>query len=281
MGVGMQESLFKYLAGLCDADGSLSFNFRRDHNRPDRHFYGLLFHLTAADAVDRGGFVASLPVATGFGSVTRYGAHNQFANWVVAKRSDVEMLLPRLIKHMVIKAKHWQWMLDYWREHRGQDYSERTVSEEERAALTASCKDSRKTRVGPIKPKNHPTWAWLAGYLDGDGTYTYRSHFERTRGYMQLTSSVSVVAHINDILVFDFLKKAFGGTVVKQGQSDNVMVWRRALGYENRDFALRFLPKIAKHSRLKKHKIEQMICAIRERTSRSLQQRLSVPGPAG
>src|SRR5713101_2972765 len=104
----MQESLFKYLAGLCDADGSLSFNFKRDQNRSDRFFYGLMFNLCAADAVDRSGFVASLPEVTGFGSVVRYGAKKQFVNWNVAKRSDIEMLLPRLIKHMMLKAKHWQ-----------------------------------------------------------------------------------------------------------------------------------------------------------------------------
>lgn len=282
MGVEMDESLFKYLAGLCDADGSLSFNFRRDQNRPDRYFYGLSFHLTAADAVDRDGFVASLPVVTGFGSVVRYGANKQFANWIVAKRSDLEMLLPRLIKHMVLKARHWQWMLDYWREHRGQGYSERTVSEQERAALLAASKESRRTNVGPLKERNHPSWAWLAGYLDGDGTYGHREHFAKTKGYWQLTSNVTAVAHINDLYVLEYLQKSFGGVIVAQGQSDNVKVWKRALGWNSRDFALQFLPKVVRHSRLKKHKIEEMIAYMRERTSRNNRpQRLSVPDPAG
>jgi hypothetical protein len=280
MGVEMHESLFKYLAGLSDADGSLSFNFKRDQNRLDRYFYGLSFHLSAADAVDKKGFVASLPELTGFGSVTRYGANKQFVNWNVAKRSDIEMLLPRLIKHMMLKAKHWQWMLDFWRDHRGQRYSERTVSEEERATLTAACKESRRSRIGPLKPRNHPSWAWLAGYLDGDGCYTHRENFVN-RGYWQWTSHVSAVAHINDIFILEFLQKSFGGIIVEQGQSDHVKVWRRALGFKNRDFALRFLPKIVRHSRLKKHKIEEMIFCMRERTSRNRPQRLSVPGPTG
>src|SRR5262249_41795673 len=194
VGVEMQESLFKYLAGLCDADGSLSFNFKRDKNRDGRYFFGLSFHLCAADAVDKEGFVASLPERIGLGSIARYGARQQFVNWNVSKRSDIEMLLPRLIKHMVVKAQHWQWMLNYWRAHRGQPYNGRTVSEEERVALTATCKESRKTRVGPLKPKNHPTWAWLAGYLDGDGCYTYRKNFAKSNGYVQLSASVSAVA---------------------------------------------------------------------------------------
>ena len=42
---------------------------------------------------------------------------------------------------------------------------------------------------------------------------------------------------------------------------------------DSKDFALKFLPRLVKHSRLKKHKLEQMICYHR--------QRLSVSAPAG
>lgn len=265
----MNESLVKYLAGLLDADGSLSFNFKCDYARPDRHFIGLALHLTSSDAIDRHGFVQSLPSITGFGSVSRYGKQSQFAVWNVSKRSDLEMLLPRIIKHMVIKAQHWQWLLDYWRTHRGLDYSERTVSEDERNALSMVCKQSRKTRVGPLKPKNHPTWAWLAGYLDGDGCYSYRSNVANT-GYRQWTMNVSACAHVNDICGLEFLQKAFGGLIVDHSQSEHVKIWKRSLGYQNRNFALNFLPKLVKHSRLKKHRIEQMI--------HHHKQRLSVPG---
>jgi hypothetical protein len=70
--------------------------------------------------------------------------------------------------------------------------------------------------------------------------------------------------------VLEFIQRSFGGHVVEQGQSPNVKLWKRSLGYQNRDFALRFLPNLAKHSRLKRHKIEMMIHHHR--------QRLSVPG---
>jgi hypothetical protein len=81
---------------------------------------------------------------------------------------------------------------------------------------------------------------------------------------------VSAVAHTNDICVFEFLQKSFGGLIQNQGQSENMFIWKRALGYQNRSFALRFLPNVAKHSRLKRRKIDQMIHHYR--------QRLSVPG---
>lgn len=265
MGCEMNESLVKYLAGLLDADGSLSFTFKHDQNREGRYFVGLALRLSSSKAVDLHGFVDSLPELTGMGVVT-YEREGQFKNWVVSRRADLEMLLPRLIKHMVIKARHWQWMLDMWRAARVEG---KTCSLQEREALSAASKESRRLNRGPIRPKNHPTWAWLAGYLDGDGCYAYR----RTRcgpDYWQWTINVSAVAHINDIGVLEFLQQSFGGQIFDQGQSDNVKIWRRALGYNNRDFALRFLPHLAKHSRLKREKIDAMIHHHR--------QRLSVPG---
>jgi hypothetical protein len=263
----MNESLVKYLAGLLDADGSLSFAFKCDQNRPDRYFAGLKLHLASSDAVDKVGFVTSLPLLTGMGTVNRGGPRDQFIDWYVSRRADLEMLIPRLVKHMVIKAGHWEWLLNTWRNLR----SDRgTISAEERAALTTQSKESRRSRVGPLKPKNHPTWAWLAGYLDGDGTYHYRHNLARTTGYWQWKMAVSAVAHVNDRCVLDFLHTHFGGGIGPQWQSPDVLVWTRSLGYQNRAFALRFLPRLAKHSRLKRPKIDAMIHHHR--------QRLSIPG---
>jgi hypothetical protein len=262
----MNESLIKYLAGLLDADGSLSFTFRCDQNNEGRYFFGLSLHLSASDAIDHGGFVSALPAVTGMGTVSRSGAKKQFVTWALSRRADLEMLLPRLIKHMVIKAKHWQWLLDVWRERRSR---EKTCSLEERERLSAQSKESRRSNCGPLRHKNHPTWAWLAGYLDGDGWYVYRQHKANT-GYWQWSMSVGAVAHVNDIGVLEFIQNAFGGIIRDHGQSPNVKVWYRSLGYQSRSFALRFLPSVARHSRLKRHKIDAMIHHHR--------QRLSVPG---
>jgi hypothetical protein len=265
----MNESLVKYLAGLLDADGSLNLSFKHDQNREGRYFTGLRMTLVASNAVDSKGFVESLPTQTEMGTVFRDGKQMQFCTWTVNRRAELEMLLPRVIKHMVIKAKHWQWLLDMWRSIRSES---KTCSIEEREVLTAASRESRRLTAGPIKPKNHPTWAWLAGYLDGDGCYSYRSHIVTKGKYTskQWTIHVSAVAHVNDICVLEFLQRSFGGIIIEQGQSENVKVWRRALGYQNSSFALRFLPNLAKHSRLKRHKIDAMIHHHR--------QRLSVPG---
>lgn len=262
----MNESLVKYLAGLLDADGSMSFAFKSDLNREGRYFVGLSMRLASSVAVDTKDFVGSLPELTGMGAVTLYGANRQFKTWSIDKRADLEMLVPRLVKHMVIKARHWNWLLETWRDLRE---GGKTCSALKRSELTEKSKESRRNNSGPLKPKNHPTWAWVAGYLDGDGCYSYRRNLANT-GYWQWTINVSAVAHVTDIVSLEFLRKAFGGDIVPHGQSDNVRIWQRSLGYQNRDFALKFLPNVAKHSRLKRHKIDAMIHHHR--------QRLSVPG---
>lgn len=252
----MNESLVKYLAGLLDADGSLSFEAHRGYD--DRVRISLKLHLVAADSIDRGGFVASLPALTGFGNVNRY--NDRYTQWFVGHRADLEMLLPRLIKHMVIKAQHWQWLLDYWREYRSQAKGQKSLSEVEWQALSAASRESRRTRVGPIKPKNHPTWAWVAGYLDGDGCFSFRT----SRNH---NMRLSVTAHVNDASVLQFLQTAFGGTMGHNSRSQDWKVWWRGLGPSHSSFALSFLPKLVKHSHYKKHKIEQMIHFHRQRLS--------------
>ena len=267
----MNESLVKYLAGLLDADGNLSFLYTEDSRRENFFCVGLRLNLGSSSAIDRDGFVASLPVITGMGistSPTNYAGNGKYINWQVSRRGDLEMLLPRLVKHMVIKAKHWQWMLDMWRDIRSRGYGAQSIQATERLILEQAKKESRKLQVGPLKPKNYPSWAWLAGYLDGDGYFMHRKPSAK-RYVMQ----VGACAHITDASVLEFLQKAFGGKIEAHSQSENVMEWERSLSNTNRSFALRFLPKVAKHSRLKRHKIDLMI--------HHHQQRLSALSPTG
>jgi hypothetical protein len=260
----LNESLVKYLAGLLDADGSLSFESHRGYD--DRVRISLKLHLVSSDPIDHHGFVMSLPALTGFGNVNRY--NDRYNQWFVGHRADLEMLVPRLIKHMVIKAQHWQWLLDYWRDYRSQAKGQKSLSEAEWKDLQAASRLSRATRVGPIKPKNHPTWAWLAGYLDGDGCFSFRTSKNKNM-------RVSVTAHACDVSALEFIQNSFGGTIRYNSRSEDLRVWWRGLGPSHTSFALDFLPKLVQHSRFKKHKIEQMI------QFHSQRQRLSVRTPAG
>lgn len=252
----MDEELVKYLAGLLDADGSISFNFNNPNKDKSAYTLSLRVDLTSSSAIDLRGFVASLPEQTGFGSHRRYGTEDKFSQWTVTSRANLEMLVPRLVKHMVVKARHLQRMFDRWKERRG-----KLISVTECDELRIFSKESRYD-AGPLKPKNHPSWAWLAGYLDGNGSYrstrckcgTYKG-----KQYYRWQTAVQAACHIGDKEVLEFIQKAHGGYIKPHSKSTQCMVWERSLGKNDRSFALAFLPNLVSHSRLKKHKIEQLI----------------------
>jgi hypothetical protein len=245
----MNETDVKYLAGLLDADGHVGFDFTE--NRPY-----LCIRLTAADSIDRDGFVKNLPNTTGFGTSCVKTKRENWASitvWTVSRARDLEMLVPRLVKHMVIKGRHLQRMFDKWQELRG-----KTLSDLEREQLVLLTKLSRQD-AGPLKAKKHPTWAWVAGYLDGDGSYIF-SHPPSHKNPRML---VQATAHENDVVGLELLYKAFGGRIENRGKnSPHILDWRHSLGKRDKAFALKFLSKMVLHTRLKKHKIEQMIAYL-------------------
>jgi hypothetical protein len=253
----MNETLIKYLAGILDADGSIAFNFvNPTKDERNLHNLSLKISLTSSDAIDFHGFVAKLPELTGFGSWDCHGSRDQFNRWTVTSRRDLEMLAPRLVKHMVVKGRHLQRMLSKWKEMRG-----RFLSEDECEALREFSKTSRAD-AGPVKPKNHPTWAWLAGYLDGNGSYRAgpcKSGTYKGNQYFRIQCSVQASCHVNDVSVLEFIQNAHGGYIKPHSKSENCMVWERNLGRSQHSFAVRFLPNLVAHSRLKRHKIEQML----------------------
>lgn len=234
------ESEIKYLAGLLDADGSLSFCF------VDGKLY-MEMSLAASKSVDRHGYIDSLADRIGWLSVREYEGKNWSPShqWRVTSRRDLNILLPRITKHMVVKGGHWDRMFKKWIELRGVP-----LTAEEIEDLKSWSEESRK-QSGPIKPKSHPTWAWTAGFLDGDGYYSMR---KGVKG--QTPSRVGACCHIEDRHSLDLLFKAFGGQLREEG---NTLRWTRALGKQSKSFAQPFLQKVHRHSRLKKWKIEQML----------------------
>lgn len=251
--VEITETLAKYLAGLCDADGSLSLKFLPSKVQAGYRMQ-LILSVTGAESIDREGrFIRSLPVLTGCGSVhSRQRQHWARVNvWQVQKRADHNRILPRVIRHMVIKGKHWKRLFDLYAESKG-----KTLDAHEAHRLRALSVESRKD-TGPLKPKKHPTWAWAAGYLEGDGCFVFKKH---PSGYGRKLQ-VSATAHQGDAIALELLQKAFGGFVYQRGH-DNCAEWRRNLGIRDKDFATKFLSKLVRHMKFKTHKAEQMLAYL-------------------
>jgi len=248
------ETDIKYLAGLMDADGSLCFHFT--HYKDDIYTVKLKLVLQQSLSIDHNGNLIEW--------LSEYGGFKQFikinrpdkpnwsdANrWTVTHNAQLNMLIPRLTKHMVIKAKHWEAMLN-----KLNDIYGKSVNSSEMNELKEFAKTSRKN-TGPLKPKKHPTWAWVAGYLDGDGCYYMRKRKKNWGISTELL--VRVVAHNDDIQSLELLYKAFRGNF-KANKYENTYYWTRNLGNADADFAIKFLRKMVRHSKLKKHKIEQLL----------------------
>lgn len=263
----MDEVLVKYLAGLIDSDGSISFNFGVLNAEKKSYRISLYIAISGSSAVDFHGFIGRLPEYTGFGSVDVTQGYNKSQNssvrWTVRKKADLEMLVPRIVKHMCVKGRHLQRMFDKWKERRGQP-----LYIDECDALREFSKTSRLDS-GPLKSKNFPSWGWLAGYLDGNGSIRAgrrKDGFYKGQQKYSHQASIHASCHKNDAAVLDFIHKAHGGYVRPHSSNANCMVWEISLGKRNRSFALDFLPRLVQHSRLKKHKIEQLI-AFHQATS--------------
>lgn len=247
-----------------DADGSLCFHFKK--YKEDCYNVSLKLVLQQSLSIDHEGkFIKWLDSFGGFSqfvSVSRGDRPNwSDANrWTVTSLRELNSLIPRLTKHMVIKAKHWLGMLEVINSISGKSVNSIRMNE-----LKEFAKTSRKN-VGPIKDKKHPTWAWVAGYIDGDGCYYMR---KRKRNWGVSTEMlVKVVAHVDDKQSLELLHKAFGGNF-KKSSGDETYYWTRNLGNRDRSFALSFLKKMCKHSKLKKHKIEQLLNNHLQRLSES------------
>ncbi len=248
----LTETDVKYLAGLMDADGSMSFQFVP---YKDRFNVRLLLKLQQSLSIDLGGvFIRGL---TDFGGSAQFiEMSSENPNWSDAYRWNVQsveqlnMLVPRLTKHMIIKARHWDRLLTKYNELFG-----KSVSEQEMLELIEFSNISRKD-TGPLKEKKHPTWAWVAGYVDGDGCYYKRTRNKNGRKYTELI--VRIVAHNDDMPGLNLLHKAFGGRLDKSNYEETHS-WTRNLGPKDTQFAVMFLKKMHRHSRLKKWKIEQLL----------------------
>lgn len=246
----MKEVDIKYLAGLIDADGSIFFNYTSG-------FTYLTISLDLSSSIDKE-FTYTHWLSNELG-LNPCISHREPGKWAaqakitVAKRSTLEVLVPRLLKYLVIKGKHLHTLFHKWKELRGVK-SSKTEIEELRKFVTQSRKN-----VGPVKAKSWLPKAYVAGYLDGDGSYNFRRKCGKY--------GVESVSHPDDRVVQDLLLKQYGGTI-STDKAGHVR-WRRCLGKTHRSFAVPFLRDMVKHSRLKKWKIEQLLSYHSQRLTKA------------
>lgn len=238
----MKESFLKYLAGVFDADGCISWHF--SHGK----FADLSIQISNHDTVDLGfHMMKHIHQQTNHGTLcerTQNKSESLMCEWRVYAENSLNMIIPRLLKHLVIKGAHVKRMYDKWLSLRGVTLD---ASEQE------SLKDfSRQSRVlaGPVKPKNFPSNHWLAGYLDGDGCF----HISKKNNYL-----MTIHCHINDRCGIDLIHKSYGGKIYSTTTKPHILQYVLNLGPKFRSTALRLLPMLFNICIIKKHKIQQFL----------------------
>lgn len=241
------ETDTKYLAGLIDADGWIGMQYQESKST-GKTYLQMTVGLATSENIDRDGKLIKWLGSIG-GRTNSYDYEGGVMNsWTVGKRSELNMLVPRLLKHMIIKGKHLDNMYSIYTENQGKEIPKDLIP-----GLKEFHKQSR-LNTGPAKPKNYPTKAWVAGYLDGDGHYGI--HKRKRDNYVRL--SIDALAQKSDTIALEYLVKQYGGAIGKPDKQGNRR-WYRGLGKQHRDFAIGFLKTMHRHSRLKQHKIEQML----------------------
>lgn len=234
------EQLNKYLAGLMDADGGMSFKISPDRTKGQYRVY-ISITLTQSASVDPDfELLRSLRDYYNLGSiyyrVVESEVHkSSVGEWKLADR-EARILYNRIAKHLRVKGTHWDNLVQVSEQLKLSTIGTSAVQE-----LKEYSKCSRQNSKWMRHPK-HLSWAWVAGFLDGDGHYRFR-HRKGTKHreiYVTFNSSSS------DYFISDFFKVCFKGN--KYVNAKGLHIWKRALGRDNRSFALVFLKKLRKYS---------------------------------
>lgn len=234
------ETLNKYVAGFVDADGALSFYFNKTVDGNFR--ICLQFSIVQIDNRGRGfKLLQDLRDAYDVGSIHNIEVKNQKC-WRVSSKNGLEKFLPHIIKHMVIKGKHFQRMLDKRRELSGVNLTQEQVDE-----LRKFAKESRAD-TGPTRYKKNASPSWLAGYIDGDGYLrcSGREHW------------LKIHVQKSDVCSVELIQSTYGGKIYKTTK-ENIKEFKLNFGASFYGTATKVLKAIIPHLRLKRHDAEMIL----------------------
>jgi len=250
------EQLNKYLAGYIDGDGCFSIGFKK---RQDG-FYGVRVRCLVSSGFNidcDGQLLRAFRDFYNLGSITiiekKNPKHHPITVWELGCK-DTQILFNRIGKHLRVKGTHAENLIWLYNNLKDIDLTKDHIKE-----LREFSDCSRKNSKWLKHPK-HPSWAWVAGMVDSDGSLQYSIRYRKDRKNPSNVLLIAVTAAEKDEHIINFLHKAFRGRVRHQ-EKLKAYTWERALGKQNEKFALPFLKKLRKYSCIphKYTKINEMI----------------------
>ena len=231
----LKETTIKYLAGIFDADASVGFSSDRRVKRNGK--INILPTLSFCQGEAGYALVEWLAEQAGVPVNTNRQTGVKAIRLTGRKLSP---LADRLVKFMVVKGSRLAFVVDYCREHK-----EVTIEEFRRI------QEEARRLHGPKKPRNFVSSAWMAGWMDGDGYYTFRHR----RNTVELSANCDVKI-VEKHHALELIHKTYGGSLRKPGE---LLRWRLGLGKGNRARAMKFLKAMHKFSRIKREKTLMML----------------------
>lgn len=186
----------KYVAGLVDADGHISVRARVGA-RPD-----LVFSLSQEKC-----FTDPLyELQEEFGGIIRSKGDGKYLE-LCMRSGPARKAIERLKKYLVLKKDQAIRYLDLV------DSSDVLHTQEDVDKTRARVAEIR--RYGAMFEPNYPSRKWMAGYIDGDGSFVVKVCKHTGYAYPAL----SILAAPNYIVGATLLHKAFGGRLVATGDN--------------------------------------------------------------
>lgn len=193
----------KYLAGFVDADGHFSVRARLNA-RPDLEFSVAQVTWFQEPLIE---------LQREFGGTIRLKHDGQYAE-LQMRGSPARKVFERLKKYLVLKQDQVERFIDL---------VDRGVVLKTKADVAAVRQRVKEIRAyGATRQPNYPSRKWMAGYIDGDGSFVVKVCKKTGYAYPTLT----ILAAPNYLVGITLLQRAFGGRITAIGQN---AVWSISL----------------------------------------------------
>lgn len=222
------ESMNKYIAGLFDGDGTITY--RAIKTGDDRYAIGLKFEIITEHKNKK--ILYDIQNYFKVGNIYE----GKYVLYTINTYSQIESVFNRIKKHLIIKGTHFKFLLDYVGVLKKDIVKNRNITKEELGLFRQAVKESRKNSKA-LKPKNFVSKSWLAGFIDADGNIQYRESLcfckKANKQYLSTSFALRIELAGYDYQALELIKKSFNGTLVTTKR--NTASYRLSLGrYSNK-----------------------------------------------